>query len=258
MAVVVLVRHGRTAANADGILAGWSPGVLLDEHGTAQAQTVGQRLAATPLVAIVSSPLERTQQTADAIGAAQEGAAHEEAARHTEEMLGECHYGAWTGRPLQELAREPLWRDIQERPSTVTFPAHETYAAESLQSMRDRAVAAIERWDARIEGEHGPGAVWAAVSHGDVIKALVSHALASPLDRFQRIVVDPASVSIIRYAPEHPVVLRVNDTGSDPIDLRALSTALQQAAAGDGAAGAATSGGAATSDGTVGGGAGTG
>lgn len=217
--------------------------MLLDAHGTEQARALGQRLAATPLAAVVSSPLERTQQTADAIAAAHEGAE-----RHTEEMLGECHYGAWTGRPLRELAREPLWRDIQERPSTVTFPAHDSYAAESLQSMRDRAVAAVERWDARIEAAHGPGAVWVAVSHGDVIKALVSAALASPLDRFQRIVVDPASVSIVHHAPAHPVVLRVNDSGSDPIDLRGLSRALQKSPDTD----------AATGDGTVGGGAGTG
>ena len=242
MAIVVLVRHGRTQANTDGILAGWTPGVHLDEIGSGQVARVGERLAPTPLVAVVSSPLERCQETAEAISAGQAG---EQVARHTEERLGECRYGAWTGRPLKELAKEPLWADIQQHPSTVTFPADDTWPAESLLAMRDRAVEAIAHWDSEIEAEHGPGAVWAAVSHGDVIKALVAHALASPLDRFQRIVIDPASLSIVRHAPTHPFVLRVNDTGTGEVDLRSLSRSLSQAVAGP-----------ARDEGTVGGGAG--
>lgn len=252
MAIVVLVRHGRTQANTDGILAGWSPGVHLDEVGTDQATRVGERLAPTPLVAVVSSPLERCQETAEAISAGQHttdaGGAGQRGpvARHTDDRLGECRYGAWTGRALKDLAKEPLWADIQQRPSTVTFPPDDTWPAESLLAMRDRAVAAIGEWDARFEAEHGPGAVWAAVSHGDVIKALVAHALASPLDRFQRIVIDPASVSIVRHAPTHPFVLRVNDTGTSPVDLSALSRSLVEADAGS-----------ARDEGTVGGGAGS-
>ncbi|MCK0113268.1 MSMEG_4193 family putative phosphomutase [Ornithinimicrobium sp. F0845] len=223
MAVALLVRHGRTAANADGILAGWTPGVHLDEKGREQAERLGQRLAPTPLVAVVSSPLERCRQTAEAIQGAQPGA---RPARHLEDDIGECRYGAWTGGRLKDLADEPLWREVQERPSTVLFPPHERYESESMTQMRDRAVRAVRAWDERIEAEHGPGAVWAAVSHGDVIKALLSWFLGSPLDRFQRIVVDPASVSIVRQSSRQPFVLRVNDTGTDPVDLRALSTAL--------------------------------
>lgn len=229
MAVALLVRHGRTAANVDGLLAGWSPAVPLDARGVEQAAQLGRRLATTPLVAVVSSPLERCLQTADAITSAHDGAPP---ARHTDDAIGECHYGAWTGRPLAELAREPLWDDIQKRPSTVRFPPHDDYRAESMLEMLDRVVTGISAWDQRIEEEHGPGAVWAAVSHGDVIKALLGAALGSPLDRFQRIVVDPASLSIVRYASAHPFVLRVNDTGSDPVDLSALSRALTESSPG--------------------------
>lgn len=234
MAILVLVRHGRTAANAEGILAGWTPGVVLDDKGAQQAARVGKRLAATPLAAVVSSPLERCQQTAAAVVEAQqarpETRSSGDALLHTDEEIGECHYGAWTGRPLKELAQEPLWQDIQQHPSTVTFPPHDDFRAESMLAMQERAVQAIIRWDARIEAEHGPGAVWVAVSHGDVIKALVAHSLGSPLDRFQRIMIDPASVSIVRHATERPFVLRVNDTGSDPVDLHGLSQSLTRAA----------------------------
>ena len=259
MAILILVRHGRTAANAEGILAGWTPGIALDDKGIEQAARVGKRLATTPLAAVVSSPLERCQQTAAAVIDAQEprsgssssagSAASPSAVLHTDEEIGECHYGAWTGRKLTELSKEALWRDIQEQPSTVTFPPHDDFRTESMQGMQDRAVQAMSRWDARIEAEHGPGAVWIAVSHGDVIKALVAHSLGSPLDRFQRIVIDPASVSIVRQAKERPFVLRVNDTGSDPVDMRGLSQALTKAAEHDS--------GDARGDATVGGGAGS-
>src|SRR5699024_6858964 len=118
-------------------------------------------------------------------------------------------------RTLRELTQDALWRDVQERPGSVTFPAHADFRAESLQAMVRRAVEAIAGWDARIEEEHGPGAVWAAVSHGDVIKALVSDAVGGSLDTFQRVVIDPASLSIVHHARRHPFVLRVNDTNSD-------------------------------------------
>jgi broad specificity phosphatase PhoE len=83
---------------------------------------------------------------------------------------------------------------------------------EAMAEMSARAVATIRRWDAKMTAEHGPEAVWLACSHGDVIKAIVADALGLHLDEFQRIVADPASVSVIRYTPTRPFVVRVNDT----------------------------------------------
>lgn len=235
MAVVVLVRHGRTAANVDGILAGWTPGVGLDATGQEQAARLAARLSATPVVAVVTSPLERCVQTADAIAAGR--ATGQVTERHTDERLGECRYGAWTGRRIADLAKEPLWRDVQERPSTVTFPPHDDYPAESMQDMQERAVAAVADWDSRVQAEHGPGAVWVAVSHGDVVKAILAEALGTELDRFQRIVIDPSSVSIVRHSDRRPFVLRVNDIGGDPIDLGAVAARAGADDAGDGVIG---------------------
>jgi probable phosphomutase (TIGR03848 family) len=206
MATVILVRHGRTTANASGTLAGRLAGIKLDEAGTGQAARTGERLAVVPLAALVTSPLERCRQTAREILTRQT----QEPARHTERGLSECDYGEWQGRSLKELAKEPLWKVVQAQPSAAVFPG-----GESMQAMQARAVAAVRRHDARIEAEHGPHAVWAAVSHGDIIKSVLADALGMHLDLFQRINVDPASVSIVRYTAARPFVLATNTHAGD-------------------------------------------
>jgi probable phosphomutase (TIGR03848 family) len=199
---VILLRHGRTTANAGGVLAGWTPGVQLDETGLVQATAVGQRLAPVPLAAVVSSPLERCRQTAAAV---LDGRPLE---LQTDDRLGEARYGDWTGRSLKELVKEPLWKVVQAHPSAAVFPGDE---GEGLAHTQARAVAAVRAWNAAL----GPDAVWLAVSHGDVIKAVLADALGLHLDQFQRIVVDPASISVVSYTETRPFVLRVNDTGGD-------------------------------------------
>lgn len=221
MAIMVLLRHGRTSANASGTLAGWTPGVGLDDLGWQQAAAVGVRLRDTPLAAAAVSPLQRCQETATAVLAERPEAPPVQ----TVEDLGECRYGAWTGRTLKDLGAEPLWKDVQSAPSTVHFPPHDDFASEGMAQMQQRAVAAVRWLDAEVETVHGPGAIWLAVSHGDVIKAILADALATPLDEFQRIVADPASISVVRYTSARPFVLRTNDTGTQPIDLSGISKA---------------------------------
>jgi probable phosphomutase (TIGR03848 family) len=203
MTTLLLVRHGRTRANTDGVLAGWTPDVELDERGQDQARALGIRMAAVPLAAVVVSPLERAQQTADLILADRESVP-----RHTDERVGEVHYGDWTGGALKTLAKDPLWKVVQAHPSAVVFPGDD---GESLAQMQHRAVAAIRDWNARL----GPDAVYVVVSHGDVIKAVLADALGLHLDQFQRLLVDPCSVSIVHYSPLRPFVARMNDIGGD-------------------------------------------
>lgn len=199
MPTVLLIRHGRTAANVSGTLAGWTEGVVLDDAGRAQAAALADRLRALPLRAIVTSPLERTRETAAALLAGREGTPE-----HVDERLGEVRYGDWTGQPLKTLAKDPLWKAVQGHPSSVTFPG-----GESMRSMQERAVSAVREWNARL----GEDATWAAVSHGDVIKAVAADALGLHLDQFQRIQVDPCSVTVIRYTQLRPFVIRLNDVG---------------------------------------------
>jgi probable phosphomutase (TIGR03848 family) len=206
MATLVLARHGRTNANVTGVLAGRSKGVHLDDTGKAQAEAAAQRLAGLPVAAVVSSPLERCRQTARAILRAQAGSPQ----AATDRGLVECDYGSWTNRELKTLVKEPLWKTVQSHPSAVEFPD-----GEAMTAMSSRAVGAVRRWDARVQAEHGPHAVWVAVSHGDVIKAILADALGIHLDAFQRIMVDPASLSVVRYTPGRPFVVTMNSTAGD-------------------------------------------
>ena len=211
MPTLILARHGRTTANATGVLAGRTRGVHLDERGLEQAKAAAGRLVDLTLAAVVTSPLERCRETAREIARAQQTPVKVS----TDRGLLECDYGSWTGRELKTLAKEPLWRTVQAHPSAAAFPD-----GESMADMSARAVAAVRRWDARVEAEHGPDAVWVAVSHGDVIKSILADALGNHLNTFQRIVVDPASLSVVRYTPLRPFVVSVNTTAGSLAHLK--------------------------------------
>jgi probable phosphomutase (TIGR03848 family) len=205
---LLLVRHGRTTANATGVLAGWSPGVDLDEAGRAQAAALAERLASLSLAAVVSSPLERCRQTLDILLEARPVGRRPET--EVEDRFGECRYGDWTGQELRKLAKEPLWKVVQAHPSAATFPGPD---GESMSAMSARAVAAVRFWNDEVARRAGAEATYLVCSHGDVIKAIVADALGMHLDSFQRIAVDPCSVTAIRYTPLRPFVLRMNDVG---------------------------------------------
>jgi probable phosphomutase (TIGR03848 family) len=233
MTMVLVVRHGLTASTGKA-LTGWLPGISLDDRGRSQAAAVGARLAGLRIDAIITSPLERCQQTAAIIAAARNDG---EAALHVDERVGECRYGDWTGQPLKRLAADPLWKVVQAHPSAVRFPGKD---GESMLGMQQRAVGAIRDWNAEL----GRDACYLVCSHGDVIKAILADSLGMHLDMCQRIQVDPCSVSVIRYTPLRPFVLRMNDTGGDIV--ASLSHAGPKAAPGA----------ASDSDAQVGGGAG--
>jgi probable phosphomutase (TIGR03848 family) len=201
MTTVLLIRHGRSTANTAGILAGRMPGIDLDELGRDQAVRLAARLAEVPLDAVLCSPLERTRQTAQPLLAARPDTLFE-----IDERFTECDYGTWSGRPLTTLAEEPLWRTVQAHPAAAAFPDGESLAAVSA-----RAVAGVRSWNAKL----GEQAAYAVVSHGDVIKAITADALGMHLDLFQRLQIDPCSLTVVRYHGTRPVVLRVNDLAGD-------------------------------------------
>jgi probable phosphomutase (TIGR03848 family) len=214
MATVLLLRHGRTTANVAGVLAGRAAGVRLDAVGREQAVRVGERLAVVPLVGVVSSPLERCRQTAQMVVAHQA----DPSGIALDRGITECDYGEWQGRSLGDLAAEELWSVVQSHPSAAAFPG-----GESMAAMQARSVATIRRHDAAFEAQHGPGAVWVAVSHGDIIKSILADALGMHLDLFQRISVGPASVSIVRYGARRPEVVATNTDSGDLSWLRAVA-----------------------------------
>lgn len=199
MATVILARHGRTSANATGVLAGRTPGIQLDDVGIEQARTAAQRLSGLSLAAAYTSPLERCRETSALLlaGTGQKA--------KVERGLNECDYGEWAGKAMKDLVKEDLWKVVQAHPAGVRFPG-----GESMAEMSARSVAAVRRCDTAVAAEHGDNAVWLAVAHGDIIKAVLADALGMHLDAFQRIVVDPASFSVIRYTDKRSYVLAMN------------------------------------------------
>ncbi|WP_306361861.1 histidine phosphatase family protein [Nocardia sp. CC227C] len=217
---VILLRHGVSTSNAAHTLAGRGAGVDLTDRGREQAQALVQRLGSLPVEHIVCSPLLRCQRTvaplADKLGIEPE----------PDERLLEVDYGDWTGRPLGELLSEPLWKVVQRHASAAAFPG-----GEGLAQVQFRAVSALREHDAALARKHGGDALWVACTHGDVIKSVLADAYGMHLDLFQRIVVEPASISVVRYTPTAPYVWRVNDTGTDLSTLAAVSPKRGDAAA---------------------------
>jgi probable phosphomutase (TIGR03848 family) len=203
MPTLILVRHGRSTANTAGVLAGWTPGVALDERGAAQAARLPERLADLPLAEIVASPLQRCRETVAPLLAARP-----ELTLRTDDRIGECDYGDWSGRKLAELSDEPLMQVVQQHPTAAAFPG-----GESMRQMQHRAAEAVREWNARVEREHGEDAAYVMCSHGDIIKSLVADAIGLHLDLFQRISVEPCSITAIRYTRLRPFLVRLGDTG---------------------------------------------
>jgi probable phosphomutase (TIGR03848 family) len=217
VAIVLLVRHGHSTANAEGVLAGWTEGVGLTDTGREQAVRVGERLRPVAPVRVVTSPLQRCVETA--------AIALPEVTTTTDERLGECHYGAWTGRRLSDAATESLWRTVQDDPASAAFPEHEDYRAESLGEMVARMVAGVRDLDAEVEAAHGRAAVWVAVSHGDPIKAVVAEAAGAGIAGLQRVRVDPGSVSAVHVSATRMVLLASNTSAGDLAALVAVPEA---------------------------------
>jgi probable phosphomutase (TIGR03848 family) len=197
MAEFLLVRHAVNDWVKTGRLAGWSPGIHLNQDGRAQAAALGERLAKGPLGAIYSSPLERTLETAAAIADH-----HPDLTVQSVDDLGEVRFGEWQGKKLGKLRHEKLWQTVQVYPSRAHFPGGETFRQAQM-----RAVNVLES----LVGRH-PNQRVAVVSHSDIIKLVVAHYLGMHLDFFQRIEISPASITVIWLGRDRPTVTRVNDT----------------------------------------------
>ncbi len=190
MPTLVLVRHGVTPATGSRL--GGHTTASLSDAGVAQVTAAADRLAALPVVAVHTSPIVRTRETA-AILARPHGLEPVVA-----DGLVEVDYGDWTDRPLAELREEDLWSTIQRAPSRVTFPGGGT-----IRGMQAAVVEEVER----IAAAHGPHDVVLGVSHADVIKALVAHVAGVGLDGFQRFVIGPASTTVVHLPPGGPPLL---------------------------------------------------
>lgn len=196
MTHILLVRHAVNDFVKTGKLAGWTPGVHLNDEGKAQAEALGKRLADTPIQRLYSSPLERTMETAEAIRQH-----HPDLQILTKEGIGEVRYGDWEGMEIAKLSMRKMWHVVQEYPSRASFPNGET-----MRGVQERAVNAIEE----LAAAH-PRELVVVVSHADLIKMILAHFLGMHLDAFQRIVIAPASISTLMLGYGRPYVGTMND-----------------------------------------------
>ncbi len=201
MTTVLLIRHAENDWVKTGKLAGRTPGVHLNDYGQAQAEALGKRLADKPLKAIYTSPLERTRETAEAIAAH-----HASLTVQVLDGVSEVGYGKWQGETIEKLARRKMWHVVQYTPTRAYFPEGET-----MRGAQARAVDSIEG----LVQQH-PRDMIAVVSHSDVIKMVLAHYLGMHLDLFQRIVVSPASLSVVQLGYGHPFVVQINDVSHCP------------------------------------------
>lgn len=208
MTYILLVRHGQNEWVKEKRLAGWVPGVQLNEEGRNEVKLLAQRLSSLPIRMIYSSPLERCLETATIL-AEPNGVQVESNAE-----LGEVRYGKWEGKKLKKLARKKRkWYLVQHFPSRFRFPA-----GESFVEVQTRAVNTVEK----LSHQHDEEFIL-LVSHADVIKLILAHYLGMHIDLFQRLAVSPASVSILALTGSGRVnVLRINDSG--PIKLHQRET----------------------------------
>lgn len=198
MTLILLIRHGENEYTRTGKLAGWTPGVSLNETGQKQAQALVKRLLLVPIQQIYSSPLERARETAAPLAQARSMEVQ------IRDGLGEVGYGEWTGKSLKRLARTKLWRVVQQMPSAMQFPD-----GESMRGAQLRLVDALEA----IARDHPKDTV-AVFCHSDPIKLAVAYYLGMPLDLFQRLQVSTCSVTALRLgAGGAPSLVKLNDTG---------------------------------------------
>jgi len=220
MTQILLIRHARNDWVGER-LAGLTPGIALSAAGRAEAAALAARLAEHPLDAVYASPLERTMETAAFV-----------AAPHGLPVIPlpgvlEVDFGDWTGQALAELRKDPLWAGVQFHPSAARFPG-----GEAVRGAQARAVEAVEG----LREAHPKGRV-AVVSHADVIRLVLAHYAGAHLDHFQRILIAPASVSVVQLQPDRPYIVAVNDAGALPPPVPAEADAPPEAESAAGAGG---------------------
>lgn len=196
MTTFLLIRHALCDPVGRSI-AGRAPGIHLNDSGRRQAQRLAQQLSVAPLSGVYSSPLERAVETARPI-----------ATRHglevqSVESFNEIDFGSWTGRTLAELDRLPEWAQFNESRSRCSTPG-----GENMAEVLGRVLRGLDRLGAL----HPPPEAVAVVSHGDVLRSVLAHALGMPLDLIHRLEISPASVSMLETGGSTPRVSLLNST----------------------------------------------
>jgi probable phosphomutase (TIGR03848 family) len=198
MTVFYLIRHGHNDYVKKGKLAGRLKGVHLSDLGRAQAEALASHLSTVKFTAVYTSPLDRAVETAKPIALSQKLELIKRPG------LQEIDYGSWQGKSLKTLRRRKLWPTIQSTPSLARFPEGETFP-----EAQARIVADLDELRAK---HRSPKARLACVFHSDPIKLALAHFSGIPLDLYQRLIIAPASVSVLIIEKDQIRIVRINDT----------------------------------------------
>jgi probable phosphomutase (TIGR03848 family) len=194
MSFILLIRHGEN--NLVGKrLAGRLPDVHLNDKGSQQAEVLRDLLSTAPIKAIYTSPLERAVETAQPLA----NSLNLTVIQHP--GLLEVNFGRWQGKTIKQMHRLKLWKIVHQQPSQMRFPDGESFA-----EAQQRMVACLEEINQAWEEND----LIACVSHSDSIRLVIAHFLAMPLDAFQRIAIDTASLTLLHLGKERPVLVGMN------------------------------------------------
>jgi len=193
MTRVLLIRHGETDSLGQ-FLAGRTSGIHLNEDGRRHVNKLRESLRGyEELAAVVSSPMERTTETAEILAYAR-GLDIE-----IDSRFNEFDFGEWTGKTFAELSRHALWGEYNRYRSI-----HRAPGGESLIEVQGRAWKGVQAMSNGF-----PDATVVIVSHADVIRSVLMLALGMPLDNLLRLDIPPASVSEISVGMGEPIVHRI-------------------------------------------------
>ena len=216
MGTVILIRHARSVANADNVLAGQTPGVTLDPIGLQQSKNLANQLGDISIAKVFVSPLERCLHTINpwlqSFG--------KDVPVHSDFRIIEPDYGLWSGRKLAELSTEKLWEQVQNNPAQVQFPQGERFI-----DVWDRVGSFYESLTELASSE----ANYLIVSHGDIIKFLVARILKMEFKNFQKLMVEPGSLTIAKFQEKEAKLVQFNRSDAD---LRSLLTVGAQSTLG--------------------------
>lgn len=194
MTTFLFLRHAHSQANEKGVLAGRIAGVSLSKKGQKQSQYVLKNLSDVKIDRIITSPIDRCIETVKPL------AQMTKRRIHLDESFVEMDYGIWSGASLKDLAKKAEWKEIQKTPESFIFPRGEGFAQASKR---------IEKGLNQLAGLY-PDKTLLIVSHGDVIKLAAAITLGMQINDFQRIIVDPASVTVVVWEKKQRHLLHLN------------------------------------------------
>jgi probable phosphoglycerate mutase len=195
MPIFMLIRHGENDFVGKR-LAGRLPGVHLNEKGQQQAEGLAATLTHAPICAIYSSPLERAMETAQPLAQVMNLPIQQRPG------LMEINFGEWQGKTAKQLHRLKAWKIVQEAPSQMTFPGGESFSEAQI-----RIVAELDS----ISEQHAEKDLVACFSHCDAIRVAIAHYIGLPLDFFQRLTAETASINVLSIHPgKRPQLLKLN------------------------------------------------